>query len=102
MARHRLCSADDLPPGSQRSFRCGDLEIAVFNVDGELFAIDDLCTHAEASLADGYVQGKTVICPLHAAQFDLATGEALMPPAFEPVRCYAVNVSEGTIEVDLP
>ena len=73
--------------------------IAVFNVDGEFLAIDDTCTHQDASLADGWVEGCTVECPLHAACFDLRTGMPSGPPAKMPVRTHEVVVADGLVYV---
>jgi len=75
--------------------------IAVFNVEGTLFAISDTCTHAEASLSEGRIDGETVECPLHGACFDLRTGEALTPPAVEPVQTFPVIVQEDEIYVEI-
>jgi len=73
--------------------------IAVFNVDGELLAIDDTCTHQDASLADGWLEGCTVECPLHAACFDLRTGMPSGLPAKMPVRTHEVVVEDGLVYV---
>jgi 3-phenylpropionate/trans-cinnamate dioxygenase ferredoxin subunit len=76
--------------------------IAVFHTeDGEVFAIDDTCTHQDASLADGWVEGCEVECPLHASKFDLRTGAVDAPPAKLPVRTHRVEVRDGTIHVEL-
>ena len=72
----------------------------MFNVDGELFAIDDTCTHQDASLADGWVEGCTVECPLHGSCFDLRTGMPSEPPAKQPVRTYQVVVEAGLVYVE--
>nr|WP_243788446.1 bifunctional 3-phenylpropionate/cinnamic acid dioxygenase ferredoxin subunit [Saccharopolyspora gloriosae] len=71
----------------------------MFNVDGELFAIDDTCTHQDASLSDGFLEGCAVECPLHAACFDLRTGRPSGPPAKKPVRTHQVSVDDGLIYV---
>jgi 3-phenylpropionate/trans-cinnamate dioxygenase ferredoxin subunit len=74
--------------------------IAVFHTDdGEVYAIDDTCTHQDASLADGWLEGCLVECPLHASCFDLRTGKPNGPPAKEPVRTHSVVVEDGTIFV---
>ena len=77
----------------------GQVAIAVFNVDGELFAIDDTCTHQDASLSDGWLEGCAVECPLHAACFDLRTGRPSGPPAKKPVRTHQVVVEDGLVYV---
>lgn len=90
----------DLPPGESVRVQHGELAIAVFNVDGELYAIDDTCTHQDASLSDGFLEGCAVECPLHASCFDLRTGRPDGPPAKKPVRTHRVAVDEGLIYVD--
>ena len=70
--------------------------IAVFHTDdGELFAIDDTCTHQDASLADGWLEGDEVECPLHASRFNLRTGHVDAPPAKRPVRTHQVVVDDA-------
>src|SRR4028118_1709856 len=80
-----VCPTTALPPG-EAVRGDGDEPIAVFNVDGEFYAIDDTCTHQDASLADGWLDGCVVECPLHASCFDLRTGKVSGPPAKTPHR----------------
>lgn len=89
----------DLPRGE--SFRLEtDPPVAVFHTeDGEVYAIDDTCTHQEASLADGWLEGCEVECPLHASKFDLRTGRVDGPPARLPVRTHQVLIEDGMIYV---
>ena len=76
--------------------------IAVFHTDdGEVFAIDDTCTHQDASLADGWLEGCEVECPLHASRFDLRTGQVDAPPAKRGVRTHRVTITDGDIYVTL-
>jgi 3-phenylpropionate/trans-cinnamate dioxygenase ferredoxin subunit len=92
------CPVDQLPPGE--AFRIeAAVPIAVFNADGELYAIDDTCTHQDASLADGWLEGCVVECPLHASCFDLRTGKVSGPPAKLPVRTHEVTVENGVVYV---
>lgn len=95
-----ICAGElsDLPPGESVRIS-GEVPIAVFNVDGELYAIDDTCTHQDASLSDGWLEGCAVECPLHAACFDLRTGRPSGPPAKKPVRTHHVAVDGGLIYV---
>tara|TARA_B100000965_G_scaffold63606_1_gene49397 strand:+ start:386 stop:700 length:315 start_codon:yes stop_codon:yes gene_type:complete len=76
-------------------------DIAIFNVDGEFYAIDDLCSHAEASLAEGEVFDCKVECPLHGAEFDLKTGEAVTLPATRPVDTYMISVENDIIYIEM-
>jgi 3-phenylpropionate/trans-cinnamate dioxygenase ferredoxin component len=91
----------DIPLGEAVRIEA-DVPIAVFNVDGELFAIDDTCTHQDASLADGWVEDCKVECPLHAACFDLRTGMPSGLPAKTAVRTHDVVVDgDGYVYVQV-
>ncbi|WP_232668492.1 bifunctional 3-phenylpropionate/cinnamic acid dioxygenase ferredoxin subunit [Pseudonocardia sp. TRM90224] len=92
-------AVSDIPDGEAVKVQ-GSVPIAVFHVEGRLYAIDDTCTHQDASLADGWVEGCAVECPLHAACFDLRTGLPSGPPAKKAVRTHAVVVSDGEIWVE--
>ncbi|ADB75531.1 bifunctional 3-phenylpropionate/cinnamic acid dioxygenase ferredoxin subunit [Geodermatophilus obscurus] len=80
-----VCPTTALPPGEATRVEA-DEPIAVFNVDVAVYTIDDTCTHQDASLADGWLDGCAVECPLHASCFDLRTGKVSGPPAKTPVR----------------
>ncbi|GHF19314.1 bifunctional 3-phenylpropionate/cinnamic acid dioxygenase ferredoxin subunit [Amycolatopsis deserti] len=95
-----VCALQDLPVGEAVRID-GEVPIAVFNVDGTLYAIDDTCTHQDASLADGWLEGCAVECPLHASCFDLRTGIPSGPPAKKPVRTHEVVVVDGQIYVNV-
>jgi 3-phenylpropionate/trans-cinnamate dioxygenase ferredoxin component len=96
-----VCPLAALPRGEARRVET-DPPIAVFHTeDGEVFAIDDTCTHQDASLADGWVEGCEVECPLHASRFDLRTGAVDAPPAKLPVRTHEVVVTNDVINVVL-
>lgn len=93
------CRLADLPRGEACRLDI-DPPVSVFHTeDGEVFAIDDTCTHQDASLADGWLEGCEVECPLHASKFDLRTGSADAPPARHPVRTHEVVVEDGMIYV---
>ena len=93
-----VCPLQDLAPGTAVRLDA-DVPIAVFNADGELYAVDDTCTHQDASLADGYLEGCWVECPLHASTFDLRTGAVSGPPAKTGVRTHGVEVRDGVVWV---
>jgi 3-phenylpropionate/trans-cinnamate dioxygenase ferredoxin subunit len=95
----RACDVADLPEGEAIRI-VAHVPISVFHAEGEYFAIDDTCTHQDASLADGWVEGCFVECPLHAAQFDLRTGVPTCLPAKKPVRTYPVVVADGVVYVN--
>jgi len=96
----RVASTDEIPLGQGKLVETDGRFIAVFNVNGEFYAVDDECTHATASLSDGFVDGMAVECPLHGAKFDLRTGEALWSPAVIPVACYDVKVEGSDVLVN--
>lgn len=73
--------------------------VAVFNVGGKFYAIDDICTHDGGELAGGAMDGEVVICPRHGARFCLRTGAALSPPAYEPVRTYEIRIQNDVVEI---
>ena len=75
--------------------------IAVFNLDGELFAIADVCTHDGGELASGVCEGDQIICPRHGARFCIRDGRALSPPAFENIETFPVHISSGIVQVDI-
>ena len=73
--------------------------IAVVRSGDEYFAIEDVCTHDGAELTGGSVEGTEIICPRHGARFCLRTGQALSPPAYEPVRVFETKISDGRLWV---
>lgn len=87
----------ELLPGEFRVVYDGDTPIAVYNIDGALYAIEDRCTHDDGDLAGGEVHGFEVECPRHGARFDVRSGAALCPPAYEPVACFPVREAHGGI-----
>ena len=100
--RVRLCPLSRIPEGEGVRFATVTPPIAVFHTEaGELFAIDDTCTHQDASLADGWLEGCEVECPLHASTFDLRTGKVDAPPAKVGVRTHQVTVTDGDVWVEL-
>ena len=92
--------ADELPPGRMACLDVDGQRILVANVDGVFYATDDTCTHEDASLSCGSLDGELVKCPLHGSRFSLRTGEPMEDPAEEPLRCYRVKVQDGVVLVD--
>ncbi|HET8628933.1 MAG TPA: bifunctional 3-phenylpropionate/cinnamic acid dioxygenase ferredoxin subunit [Thermomicrobiales bacterium] len=95
----KVARVDEIAPETALRVEVGDEPIAVFNLDGEFYAICDTCSHEEASLSDGDIFGDVVECPLHGSQFDIRTGKALTLPAVLPVATYDVQVEDGDIFV---
>ena len=90
---------DDIQPGTFRVVDVDDVMIAVFNVDGAFYAIEDVCTHDYETLTGGAIHGCEITCPRHGARFDVTTGEALSPPAYESVTTFPVRSLGGMIQV---
>jgi len=76
-------------------------EIAVFNLNGEYYAIADICTHDGGELASGKCEGDEIICPRHGARFCIKNGKSLTPPAYEDIESFPVRISDGMIQVDI-
>jgi 3-phenylpropionate/trans-cinnamate dioxygenase ferredoxin subunit len=93
---------DDLPPGSRRVVDVDGIAVAVFNVDGRYYAIEDVCTHDGGDLATGALEGREIVCPRHGARFDLKSGAVTAPPAWEPVAIMEVDVEDGWVRVRDP
>ena len=98
-----ICKVDELPPGGMRMVEWEDLEIGIFNCNGEIYAIEDRCSHDNGTLVEGELdQDKcTVECPRHGSLFDLRTGKPLTLPAYVPVETFPVTVEEDTIKVEV-
>jgi 3-phenylpropionate/trans-cinnamate dioxygenase ferredoxin subunit len=97
-----VVNVEDFPPGAWRVVEVEGAAIAVFNVAGGYYAIEDVCTHDYGSLTGGDVCGTEVVCPRHGARFDIRTGSALSPPAYEPVATFPLRVSDGVLQVRDP
>ena len=94
-----VAPAEELAPGDYRVVDIDDAMIAVFNIDGEFFAIEDVCTHDYETLTGGCIEGHEIVCPRHGARFNIKTGEALTPPAYEPVATLPVRIENGMVQV---
>jgi len=93
----RVGTRSDFLPGEYKVVWDGDTPIAVYNIDGALYAVEDTCTHDGGDLAGGEVFGFEVECPRHGARFDLRTGEVTKPPAHEPIASFPVHEEDGAI-----
>ena len=91
----------DLPPGSRKVISCDAGEIAVFNLAGEFYAIEDICTHDGGELASGKCDGDQIICPRHGARFCIKTGKSLTPPAYEDVESFPVRIAADIVQIDI-
>ena len=97
----KVADVNELAPGEKKTIDLEGLEVALFNVDGEYYAIEDICTHDGAPLAHGDFVGEEIICPRHGARFCLNTGAALTPPAYESLAVFPTRVEHGRIQIDI-
>ena len=97
----RAAARSDLAEGEVIGVEVAGRSIALYDADGNLFATDNICTHAYACLSDGWLDGEVIECPLHAARFDIRSGKVLDPPATEDLKTYPVRIVDGEIEVRL-
>jgi 3-phenylpropionate/trans-cinnamate dioxygenase ferredoxin subunit len=98
-----VCRLDELPPGARRTVEWEDVEIGVFNCDGEILAIEDRCSHDDGPLAEGELDAAacTIECPRHGSLFDLRTGRPTTLPAYVPVDTFPVLVEDGLIKLEV-
>ena len=103
MAEHTVCNTDDLPEGETRLIEVDGIKIGVFNCGGELFAIEDRCSHDDGPLAEGEFDAAacTVECPRHGSLFDLRSGRPKTLPAFAPVETFEVRAENGQVKLEV-
>jgi nitrite reductase (NADH) small subunit len=96
-----LTAADNVPAREGRCVKVGDLELAVFNLNGRFLTIENACPHKGGPLCDGIVSGTTVVCPLHGQRFDLETGMSVLASQPGAVATFPTRLENGVIHVDL-
>ena len=90
----------DIPAGGKKLVEIDGVAVAVFNVNGSFYAIEDVCTHDGGNLVEGDLLGHEIECPRHGARFDVRSGAATRMPAFEPTPTYAVKVEQDNVLVE--
>ena len=95
-----LCDSADVAANGATKVDKNGLSLAVFNLDGDFYVTDDLCTHGPGSLSEGYIDGDVVECDFHNGAFNIRTGEVVTPPCMIPLRTYAVHVADGKVYID--
>jgi nitrite reductase/ring-hydroxylating ferredoxin subunit len=98
---HKVATVSQIAPDTGFHVAFGDHEIALFNLAGEFYAIDGICTHGAARLADGYVEGALIECPQHAGTFEIKTGKAVDYPCTIDVASYEVKVEGDDVLVGI-
>ncbi len=94
-----VAKVGDLEPGELMYVEVGDEPVCLLNLEGELFALNDTCTHEEASLSDGTIEGDEIECPLHGGAFNIRTGEPVAFPVVVPVETYGVRIVGDEVQV---
>jgi 3-phenylpropionate/trans-cinnamate dioxygenase ferredoxin subunit len=103
MSTYTVCTSDELPEGEKKIVEVDGYKIGVFNAGGELFAIEDRCSHDDGPLAEGTFDAGacTVECPRHGSLFDLRSGRPKTLPAYVPVETFDVRVEDGEIKLEV-
>ena len=102
MATVKVGQVDEVPAGAGKVVQAGKTELALFNVGGTFYVLDNRCTHMGGPLGEGKVEGNQVTCPWHGSVFNITTGAVVRPPARRPVATYPVRVEGNDVLVDLP
>ena len=97
----KVTSRDAVAEGEVTGVSVGDKQIAVYNIDGEFYATDNVCTHAYAMLSDGWLDGDVIECPLHAGRYEVKTGKGLGPPIPCDLQTYPTRVVGDDVEVNV-
>ena len=95
-----LCKTAEIAPNAALKVEAGGLTLAVFNLNGHFFAMEDSCSHGPGSLSEGYVEGEEIECDFHNGRFNIKTGEVTAPPCMIPQKIYPVSVEDGTVFID--
>ena len=98
----KVADLGELSPGGMKYVEVGDNQVLLANVEGTIYACDNVCTHAFAPLAEGDLDGEQVECPLHGSVFNVTTGEVIDPPADEGLRVFQVRIEGNDILVGPP
>ena len=98
----KVAQVSEINPGEMMSVEVENEQVLLVNVDGNIHAVDDICSHAYATLSEGDLSGEEVECPLHGGSFNAITGAPINPPANEPLRVYSVQIEGDDILVAPP
>jgi 3-phenylpropionate/trans-cinnamate dioxygenase ferredoxin component len=102
MAEVIVAQVAQVPPGTGMVVSAGAKSVALFNVDGTFYAIDNTCTHRGGPLGEGHVQGTVVTCPWHGSQFDITSGQVVRGPARAPVATYPAHIQGSDVLIQVP
>ncbi len=96
-----IAKINEIAPGEAKMVEVEGKKIAIFNLEGDYYAIDNTCPHARGPLSEGEVEGEAVTCPWHGSEFNIKTGEALRPPARRGVKSYGVRIEGSIIKIEV-
>jgi len=96
-----IASKDDVPEDDVMGIDLNAKSIALYQVGGEIFATDNICTHGNARLCDGFLEGHEIECPLHQGKFDIRNGKAMCAPLTEDIQIYPVKIEGGRVFVEI-
>jgi naphthalene 1,2-dioxygenase system ferredoxin subunit len=94
-----VIAVDDVPANDVVGVIVAGKDLAIYSVEGEIFASDNLCTHGHARLCDGFLEGHEIECPLHQGKFDVRSGEPTCAPVTQPVRTYPIRIENGRVYI---
>jgi MocE subfamily Rieske [2Fe-2S] domain protein len=97
----KVANVDDIPAGEALQVEVEGHPCALVRVNGDVFCVDDICTHEHAHLSEGFVEGYEIECPLHGSIFDVRTGEVKSLPATEDLKTYPVKIVDGQVHVEV-
>jgi len=97
-----LCDKDDVPEGGVIKVEHGDLELAVYHVEGAFYVTDDACTHGPGELSEGYLEGHVIECDFHQGKFDIRDGSIVAPPCVVELKTYKVVPHETAVMIEAP
>jgi len=100
MALTKIATIHEIPSGQAKKVKVGEKDIALFNVNGTFYAIDNTCPHRGGPLSEGELEGQEVVCPWHGARFNVTTGAHLSPPAPRDVTAYKVLVTGDDVQIE--
>ena len=95
-----VASTDELTPGTRLVVDADGIDVVVFNLDGEYFAVRDVCPHNGGDLGKGKLEGEVIICPRHGARFSIRSGAVLGPPAYEDLKTFSLRVAKGKVQIE--
>jgi naphthalene 1,2-dioxygenase system ferredoxin subunit len=96
-----VLAVEAVPEADVTAVNADGKEIALYEVDGDIFATDNLCTHGAARMSDGFLEGREIECPLHQGRFDVCTGQAICAPLTENIRIYPVRIENQRVFVNM-